>query len=224
MWMRHVGVGVAALRKRRGWSQRELAAVVGVSQQLISRLEHGLLEGISAGALDRVVVALGGRLRFEILAAGPVQVDRRHAALQEWLAAALASLGWLVAAEHSFNHYGDRGRVDLLAFHTASEVLLVFEVKTRIDDVQDLLGRLDVKCRLGRTMAEQLGWMGVEAVVPALLLADARTNRRRVGDHRVLFSRFALRGQSARAWLRRPASARPIGVLIYHDPGQIRPR
>jgi transcriptional regulator with XRE-family HTH domain len=224
MWMRHVGLDAAALRRRRGWSQRDLAAVVGVSQQLISRLERGLLDGITGGVLDRVATALGGRLRVEILATGPVQIDRRHAALQEWLAAELGSLGWLVVAEHSFNHYGERGRVDLLAFNPGSGVMIVFEIKTRVDDVQDVLGRLDVKRRLARGMAQDLGWPEVSAVVPGLLLADSRTNRRRVGDHPVLFSRFALRGQSGRAWLRRPTGVRPTGILMYHDPGQIRPR
>jgi transcriptional regulator with XRE-family HTH domain len=223
--MHQVGLGIAALRTRRGWSQRELGAIIGVSQQLISRMERGLLDAMTVGVLDSVVAALGGRLRVEIhYAAGPVLLDRRHAALQEWLAAELRSLGWLVQAEHSFNHYGDRGRVDLLALHPATGALLVVEVKTRIDDVQDLLGRLDVKCRLAQSIVSDLRWPAAQTVVPVILAADVRTNRRRVAQHRVLFGRFSLRGQSARAWLRRPAGLMPSGVLLYHDPGQILPR
>lgn len=41
----------------------------------------------------------------------------------------------------SFNHYGDRGRYDILAFHPPTGILLVVEVKTGIGDVQATLGR-----------------------------------------------------------------------------------
>ena len=69
----------------------------------------------------------------------------------------MASSGWSVRPEVSFNHYGDRGRVDLLAFHAASGVALVIEVKGSIGDLQDALGRLDVKLRLGRSLADASG-------------------------------------------------------------------
>ena len=102
-------------------------------------------------------------------------MDRVHAATQERAAASLRSLGWLTAVELSFNHYGDRGRVDLLAYHAPTACLLVGEVKSAIGDVQETLGRIDVKVRLGRSLASSTGWPEVRGVLPALIVTESRT-------------------------------------------------
>jgi hypothetical protein len=131
--------------------------------------------------------------------------DERHARLQDWLVGWLASQGWLVAAEVSFNHYGDRGRIDVLAYHPAVRVVLVAEIKTRIDDVQDLIGRLDVKVRVAPGLAQARGWEGAHRV-PAIVVAEGRTVRRRIASHASLFASFPLRGRRAMSWLRRPTT------------------
>ena len=59
-----------------------------------------------------------------------------------------AAGGWLFAPEVSFSVYGERGVIDLLAFHPASGCLLVIELKTAIIDVNDLVGTMDRRCRL----------------------------------------------------------------------------
>jgi hypothetical protein len=79
--------------------------------------------------------------------------------------------------EVSFNHYGDRGRCDLLAWHPLSRTLLIVEVKSRIGNVQDMLGRLDVKARLGPMLAAQCGWSRPDLVVPALVFSGDRATR-----------------------------------------------
>jgi len=101
----------------------------------------------------------------------------------------------------SFSRYGERGRVDLLAYHTYVRILLVVEVKTLIVDVQHLLGGLDVKVRLAPSVAREWGW-AAQAVVPALVVAEGTTNRCRLSEHPTLFARFALRGWSATRWIR----------------------
>ena len=70
-------------------------------------------------------------------------IDAGHALLQEKAAALVASNGWLVRSEVSFNHFGDRGRVDVLAFHPSARTLIVVEVKTAIGDLQETLGRIE---------------------------------------------------------------------------------
>jgi len=50
----------------------------------------------------------------------------------ERVLAELRGHGWLVAAEASFNRYGERGSIDVLAFHPADRVVLVVEVKSVI--------------------------------------------------------------------------------------------
>lgn len=141
--------------------------------------------------------------------------DGAHAALQRSVAEALGAWGWHVQVEVSFNHYGDRGRVDVLAFHAAGRHLAVVEVKTGFGDLQDTLGRLDVKARLGRTIARDLGWIAGGATVPVLVVAESRTARRVVVRHAALFARYSIRGRAAAAWLRTPLPPVPSGLLWF---------
>lgn len=206
-----------SLRRRMRWSQRQLAERLDISQQWLSDIERGNLGGCSVGLLERWATALGGTLVLDVRVAGPrPMVDRRHAALQNRLADGLRRDGWLVGVEPSFNHYGDRGRIDILAYHPARRVLLVVEIKTEVHDVQDLIGRLDVKCRVARGMATERGWEPV-AVVPGIVLREDRTSRRRIAEHPALFARFRLRARAARAWLRKPKGPIPPGLLLFED-------
>lgn len=142
-------------------------------------------------------------------------VDAAHALIVERAASHLGSAGWLTRVEVSFNHFGDRGRVDLLAFHPVERILIVAEAKSAIGDTQDTLGRLDVKVRLGPMLAESVGWGAVSHVVPALVIGDSRTARRVVHRHEAAFGRFTVRGRSALAWLRRPGSPVPSGLMWF---------
>jgi hypothetical protein len=139
--------------------------------------------------------------------------DADDARLCEWLARRFESLGWSAGAEVSFNRYGDRGRIDLLAYEPIRRFLLVIAVKTVIADVQDLLGALHVKQRVASGEARLLGW-DPAVVIPMLVVAEGSTNRRRVAAHDRLFARLALGGHVAAGWLRRP-EARPTGLLVF---------
>ena len=204
-----------AVRRQRRWTQGQLGAKLGISQQRVSDLERGDLEGCAVPFLERWAACLGATVLLDLRTAGPRPLtDRRHAALQNWLADMLRRNGWFVDVEPSFNHYGDRGRIDVLAYHPPRRLLLVAEVKTEVRDVQDLIGRLDVKQRVSRGLARQRGWE-VAAVVPAIVLREDLTARRRIAEHPALFARFALRARAARAWLRLPTGQVPSGLLLF---------
>lgn len=207
------------LRRRRGMTQKALARLLGMSQQTLSRFETVGFGNVTIDVLDAWTTALGGELRMEILVAGDAPLrDRLHAGVQAWLVGLLRAAGWEVRAEVSFNHYGDRGRIDVLAYHPQSGVLLIVEIKSRVDDVQDILGRLDVKTRLGSRVANDIGWSEPSTIVPLLAVAEGSTARRRIAEHAPLFERLALRGQSAMAWLREPSAGTPMGVLLFVSP------
>lgn len=140
-------------------------------------------------------------------------VDRDHAAMQAGAAERLGRAGWLAQPEVSFNHYGDRGRCDLLAWHPATRTMLVVEVKTRIGNVQETLGRLDVKTRLGWHLAEQVGWGRPALVIPAFVLRADRSTRRVLQRHEAIFRRYGMRGRSAGAWLRAPVAT--SGLILF---------
>ena len=122
-------------------------------------------------------------------------LDDEHAAIVETLAAVLVRGGWVVEAEASYSEYGERGRIDLLAFDPVGRILEVVEVKTELGDLQDLFGSLDVKVRLAPGLGRRRGWPASQ-VVRMLAVAATEANRSVVRAHPALFAPFESR------WLR----------------------
>jgi transcriptional regulator with XRE-family HTH domain len=221
---RWIGRNIRALRRRRGWRQVDLATAAGLSQPTISKIERDRLTEVTFRAVLACVRALDAHLTLDLFHDGE-RVDHLrdadHAAIQDWLAATLSSWAWDVAVEASFNHYGERGRIDVLAYDPATRTLLVAEVKSRIDDAQETVGRLDIKSRVAVQLARARG-REPSAVAVALIVGEDRTSRRRVDEHPALFARFTLRGRAGVAWLRRRRGQPPRGLLLFVRPPAIR--
>ncbi len=99
--------------------------------------------------------------------------------------------------EVSFNRYGERGSIDILAWHPATRIALVIEVKSEITAVEETLRRHDVKARLAPAIVyERLGERPV-AVGSLLVAPDTSTTRRRIAEHGETFARaYPLRGRA----------------------------
>lgn len=202
-------------RFRRGWTQQELATRARISASAISRIEGGLGYRYRVAVVQRHGDALGLRVELNVSGRGGEVVrllDDEHAAIVEHVARMLTDAGWLVESEASFSVYGERGRIDLLAFHAATGTLLVVEVKTEITDLQALFGSLSVKERLAPKIAAERG-RPVRAVAVLLAVAAVDRNRRVIAQHGTLFGAFERHGARVRAWVRRP---RPIGSLLLY--------
>lgn len=218
-----VGSVIRALRHRLAWTQAELGRRAKVSRSVISRAEAGTIDRIAVHLVRRIVEALGARMTIGVQWRGAQLdqlLDAGHAALADLWQRRLERCGWIVRAEVSFNIYGDRGRIDLLAYHPVFRVLLVIEIKTRIADIQALLGPLDVKERLAGQVARRFGWQPLR-VVPMLVVEDTATCRRRVAAHAALFARFAVRGRDAVVWAREP-ERQVAGLLAFTSPSSAR--
>ncbi len=208
------------MRTKRGWRQADLASTSGVSQSVVSRVEAGELGGVPLRTLRRIVAALGIRLTVEARWQG-AELDRllgsRHSAMHDRVARLFASLPeWTAVPEVTFSIYGERGAIDVLAWHEPTRTLLVIELKTEIVDVQETVGTLDRKVRLAAPIGAQRGWAA--AVVSSwLLVAEGRTSRRRVGAHRAML-RAALPadGRSVAGWLAHPRGR--IAALSFVRP------
>jgi transcriptional regulator with XRE-family HTH domain len=210
------GLGIRALRMRRGWSQAELATAAGLSQSAISRVERGEADHLTVQTLDRVAGAIGARIRVTVLADGENVdrlLDRDHAALVEQVTRLLLARGWEVAPEATFSIYGERGSIDVLAFHPPTGSLLVIEVKSAIPDVQATIAGIDRKARLATRVARDRGWH-VRSVSRWLVVPDATTTRRRVDEHAATFS-AALPGRTVamRRWAAKPIGA--VGGIVF---------
>lgn len=224
----NVPQAVRSLRLRVGLTQAALGARAGVSPDMVSRAERMMLTSMTLGHLDQIAAALGATLHVQVRWRGDALdrlVDAAHASIQQAAAEQLTALGWIIRPEVSFNHYGERGRVDVLAWHPPLRLLLVVEIKSGLGDLQETLGRLDVKTRIGRVIAAELGWTELTGVVPMLVIGDSRAARRTVAEHDALFARYAVRGRHALAWLRRPTAPLPTGLLWFTerpDPQRVR--
>jgi DNA-binding XRE family transcriptional regulator len=75
----NVAMQLAALREARGLTQRDVARLVGTTQQQISRMESAAYTGHSLSALRKVATALGGRVRV-LIESAPCGSDRPAAA------------------------------------------------------------------------------------------------------------------------------------------------
>ena len=111
-------------------------------------------------------------------------------------------LGWVVRPEISFTVEGERGVIDLVAWHAAARALLVIELKTDIVDVGELLGTFGSQTPTG-------AWVGA-----CLPIDGGRANRGRspaVAD--------AARVRNARGrpatplWLAAPSG--PLGAIAF---------
>lgn len=203
-----LGSAIRAIRLRRGWRQDDLAARAGTSRWTILRIERGRIGTIRVETVRLVADALDARLSVQLRWRGgdlDRLVNARHSAFHEVMARRFAALpGWEALPEVSFSIYGERGVIDLLAFHEVSGTVLVVELKTEIVDIQDLLGTLDRKRRLAPLIARERDWQGRRVAV-WLAVAEGRTNRRRVEAHRTVLS-HALPDPARRvgSWLRDP--------------------
>jgi hypothetical protein len=214
------GDDVRLLRHRRRWSQARLAGEAKVPRWVVVAIERGRGDRIAPRRLLAVVVALGGRLSVRVLFQGE-GLDRlrdaRHARLVELVVRWLRADGWVVATEVSFNVFGERGSIDVLAWHPATGALLVVEVKSVVPDVGGMLMTLDRKVRLAKDVAtKQLGW-AVTDVSRLLVLPEQRTARRRVEAHAATFeTSFPARNVVVRRWVRAP-SGTLAGLLFLSD-------
>src|SRR5947207_6458369 len=206
-----LGATVRLLRRRRGWRQEDLGRESRCSRATVSRVERGHIGSVSVDALRRVAAALDLRIdptpRWR---GGELDrlLNREHSALGEDVARRFEGHpGWTFAPEVSFAVYGERGVIDLLAWHAAQGMLAIVELKTAIVDVQDLLAAMDRRRRLARSIAHERGWnpVGIAAVV---IVSATRTNRRHVADHRaILRAACPSDGRRLDGWLRDPRAA-----------------
>lgn len=206
-----IGQALRAIRVRKRLRQSDVALLARVPREDVIAIEAGRLAGIDWGRVRAVAQALEASLRTDVRWQG-ADLDRLlsegHAALHEELEAFFARLpGWETLSEVSFAIFGERGVIDILAWHAPTRSLLVVELKTALGDPQALVATMDRRIRLARRIAAERGWMA-ETVSAWVVFADTTTNRRHVARHRgLLKARFPEDGRGLRAWLNRPSGS-----------------
>ena len=205
---RRVGRILRAVRVHRRWRQSDVAHAARVSQSTVSRAERGLLDRVSFNQLDQIASVLDVSIFVDAKwNAGIVDrlIDRAHASIVEAVVRELRDLGWEIVVEFGFNHYGDRGSIDVLAWHPATRTLLIVEVKSILTDLQATFTSLATKVRIVPMLARRdLGW-NVRSVCRLVVMPGTTANRTTVARHRATFDVVLPdRMPSIRSWLRNP--------------------
>jgi transcriptional regulator with XRE-family HTH domain len=219
-----IGRSLRAIRVRKRLRQADVAELAHVSPSTVSRVERGRMEHLQLGTIRSVCAVLDVRIVLQARWEGG-ELDRlvssRHSAMHEVVARLFLEVPeWITAPEVTFSEFGERGSIDILAWHPATRSLLVIELKTEIVDVQDTVAVLDRKVRLARKIATDRGWR--PAIVSAwLLVADGRTNRRRVEAHRTMLrNAYPHDGRRVAAWLREPEGRILALSFLSSGPGR----
>jgi transcriptional regulator with XRE-family HTH domain len=206
-----VGGLFRAVRLRRRWRQEDVAEEAGVSRSQVSRAERGRLAELRLCELRFIADALEIRLPFAPLWRGGEAdrvVNERHSLMHERLALLFARLpAWVCSTEVTFSVFGERGSIDLLAWHPGRRALLIVELKTEIPDPAALVAQVDRYRRLAAEIVRERGWIPV-SVSTWVVVADSSMNRRRLARHRTMLrNRFPVEGRRMRSWLRQPAGS-----------------
>jgi transcriptional regulator with XRE-family HTH domain len=185
------GRSVRELRQRRHWRQSDLGDRIGVSRSVIGRIERGVVANVPYGRLLAVADALDGRLDLDFRWRGEALdrlVDERHTAIVDELVGLFRSARWDVAVEVTFSIYGERGSIDVFAFHPIQHVVAVNEVKASVGEAGNTVLGVDRKSRLapqiargaGRAGAWRGSWSSPTARRPATgsLVMPTRSGRR----------------------------------------------
>jgi transcriptional regulator with XRE-family HTH domain len=213
----HIGRAVRAVRVKARQRQADVAAASGVPRSAVIALERGSLDNLRLGDMRAVTTSLGMRLDVAVRWQG-ADLDRLmnagHAAMHESLARMFAALPeWTAIPEVSFSIFGERGVIDIVAWHAPTRSLLLVELKTSLGDPQELVGTMDRRMRLAHRIVVDRDWKPV-SVGAWIVFLDTRTNRRHVARYeRLMRSRFPTDGRVMRAWLRAPSG--PIAALSF---------
>lgn len=213
-----LGRGYRALRIRRGWRQVDLGRAVGVSDTVVSRIERGGGDRVTARVLGRMAEQLGARLSIRLDWNGEGLdrlLDADHAELVEQIVGTLRAAAWEALPEVTFAIGGERGSVDVLAWHALTRTVLIVEIKSVVPDAQAMLSALDRKVRLVGQIAASRGWRATR-VARLLTIGSTRTSRRRVAALSDTFeARFPDRAAQIRRFIRDPGALDGLNGLWF---------
>ncbi len=147
-----------------GLSQQTVADAVGISRSQLSRIEHGIKLDVSIELAGRLCGAVGLDLAVR---AYPGSMRIRDVAQTPLLGRGRTRLGadWRWRLEVVLPIPGDQRAWDAVGTHQATGLRIWIEAESRINDVQGLLRRIELKRRDG----------GAHRVV--LLVNETRANR-----------------------------------------------
>lgn len=215
------GRALRALRRRAALSQADAGSRIGVSASTVSRIESGRVGRVRFATLHALGEIFGADVQLSVRWRGEGLdrlLDEAHSVLVDATVRLLQQLGWTVAVEVSFSIAGERGSIDVFAWHPGSACVVVIEVKSIVPDNQATLYGLDRKVRVAPILARERGW-ACHSVARVLVVGEGRTARRRVAAYAAMFdAALPARSRVLLRWFRQPTAPAPAGILFLEAP------
>ena len=126
-----LGALLRMARLRHGWRQSDVASRAGVSRDVVSLLERGGAAHVRLGELRAVAAAVEVDVDLRTRwrgGDGERLLSARHSGLAESYTRLLIGAAWEPHPEASFSIWGERGVIDILAWHPPTRTLLVVEM------------------------------------------------------------------------------------------------
>lgn len=155
-------------------TQQSLADAVGVSRAYIAAIETGRANpslDLVVRVADRLGIELDFAARPPLVTARP-QHDLVHARCSGYVDRRLRRAGWSIRREVEVVHGRSHGWIDLLAFDPRTGVLLIIEIKTRIDDVGAIERQMARYERSALGLARDMGWRASQVASWLIALAS----------------------------------------------------
>ncbi|MBX3031549.1 MAG: hypothetical protein KF809_15490 [Chloroflexi bacterium] len=212
-----LGSAIRAVRIRAERTQADVAKAAFVRRYDVSCVEQGKFSGMSLSEVRRIASSLGMWVELKPNWRGvnlEHLVNGAHTALQEAVLSYLdGRAGWIAHPEVTFSIFGERGAIDILAWHAATRTVLIIELKTLVVDPADLVKQMGRRLRLATEIAATQGWRARDAAT-WVIFTDTHTNRRQVARRRTLLQGLAgLDGRTVRSWLQAPSG--PMSALSF---------
>jgi transcriptional regulator with XRE-family HTH domain len=202
-------------------SQGELAAAATVSRSLIAAIESERANPTLA-VVERIAVALGIDLDFAsrppLIIGSDRQRDLVHAKCSGFVGRRFAGDGWDRHREVTIVRGRAYGWIDVLAFHPTTRVLIIVEVKTRIDDLGAIERQLGWYERSAADLAASFGWRPAKVLSWLVVLATHEVERSIIANRDAFHTSFPARAPAMRAVVRGDDIAIPTRGIALIDP------
>lgn len=202
---RRVAAALIQARVARGWTQRDLAEVAGVSQSAVARAERDV--GVSVDVLERLLRATEATVTVRTAIAEAIgRDDLIHRTGLRVLRRLYVRSQMSVATEQAVTDGSIRGWIDLLAFGADRGRLEIVEFKSEITDLGATERQVERYARNALEPARALGWRVREIVVVLVVLATETADAFVAANRAELAATFPVRGRAA------------VGMMLDGDP------
>jgi transcriptional regulator with XRE-family HTH domain len=205
-------------------TQEQLSASVGISRSHLAEIETARVNP-TLDVVTRIGDALG--LELQLLARQPRVTDPRatglvHSRCSGYVGRRMGGFGWSVRREVEIVHGNSHGWIDLLAYHPVTRMLVIVEIKTRLEDLGLIERQLAWYERAAFDVATRFEWHPTRVASWLLMLASEEVEGAMRREREAIRIAFPVRAREMRSVATEGATSTGQRGLALIDPSSRR--